>query len=234
MEKSDRLGGVLRGEEEVTFKKNLDAYLNQQEQRIHDANIEVRLNTAATPELAETINPDIIAAMGAEPVKPAIPDIDNANVICAQDAYTAIESIGDEAVIIGAGLVGVELGLHLIANGKKVKIVELSDRVNDGGNFLHMLGLEFEVIKRGLDIQFNTRVKEVRENGVLCEINGTEQLVAVDTVIYAVGQKPCRDDALALNFAAPEFYLVGDVIAPRDITSANAEAFMTARNIGRF
>jgi len=234
-EKSDHLGGVLRCEEAVAFKKNLDAYLNQQQQRIQDANIEVLLNTAVTPAMAETIEPDIIiAALGAEPVKPPIPGINHKHVFCAQDAYTAIDAIGDQTVIIGAGLVGVELGLHLIANGKKVKIVELSDHVNDGGNFLHMLGLKFEIIKRDLEIQFNTRVKEIRENGVLCEIDGADQLLDADTVIYAVGQKPRRDDALALNFAAPEFYLVGDVIAPRDITSANAEAFMTARNIGRF
>jgi len=151
-EKSPRLGGVLRCEEKVTFKKNLDAYLNQQEKQIQDAGIEVHLDTALTPEIAEQINADvIIAAMGAEPVKPNIPGIDDHHVLCAQDAYTAIDSIGEQVVIIGAGLVGVELGLHLIANGKKVMIIELTDHVNDGGNFLHMLGLKYEIIKRGLN-----------------------------------------------------------------------------------
>ncbi len=234
-EKSNRLGGVLRCEEAVAFKKNLDVYLNQQEKRILTSNIEVHLDTPMTPAIAEQINPDIIiAAMGAEPIKPPIPGIENSNVFCAQDAYTAIESIGDQAVIIGAGLVGVELGLHLIANGKKVKIVELTDHINDGGNFLHMLGLKYEILKRDLDIQFNTNVKKIIEDGLVCEVDGLEKVVKADTIIYAVGQKPRRDEALALNFCAPEYYLVGDVIASRDITSANAEAFMTARNIGRF
>ncbi|WKY45223.1 FAD-dependent oxidoreductase [Eubacteriaceae bacterium ES2] len=234
-EKSDRLGGVLRCEEHVIFKKNLDAYLNQQEKRVNNSNIEVHLNTEATSDFAEKVDADvIIAAVGAEPVKPSIPGIDKKNVMCAQDAYKAIDQIGEQAVIIGAGLVGVELGLHLIASGKKVKIIELTDHVNDGGNFLHMLGLKYEIIKRELDIQFNTSVKEIKENGLVCESDGKETFIEADTIIYAVGQKSRRDEAAALNFCGSEFYLVGDVIAPRDITSANSEAFLTSRNIGRF
>jgi 2,4-dienoyl-CoA reductase-like NADH-dependent reductase (Old Yellow Enzyme family)/NADPH-dependent 2,4-dienoyl-CoA reductase/sulfur reductase-like enzyme len=234
-EKSPRLGGVLRCEESVTFKKNLDAYLNQQEQRILDSGIEVHLNTALTPEMAEQNHADvIIAAIGAEPVKPSIPGIDSPQVHCAQDAYTAVERLGKQVVIIGAGLVGVELGLHLIENGKNVTIVEMTDHINDGGNFLHMLGLKYEISKRGLVIDFNTRVKAITTDGVRCETDGAERLLPADSVIYAVGQKPRREAAIALNFSAPEFYLVGDVIAPRDITSANSEAFMTARNLGRF
>lgn len=69
-EKTNRLGGVLRCEEHVGFKKSLDAYLNQQEKRIFESNIEVHLNTEATPAFAEKVDADvIIAAMGAEPVK---------------------------------------------------------------------------------------------------------------------------------------------------------------------
>ncbi|MBC3889692.1 FAD-dependent oxidoreductase [Acetobacterium paludosum] len=234
-EQSDRLGGVLLCEEDVAFKKNLEYYLGQQAQRINASDINLHLNTEVTPEYAQKINADvIIAALGAQPVKPRISGIDNANVMCAQDAYTAVDKIGDKVVIIGAGLVGVELGLHLIANGKKVAIVEATDHVNDGGNFLHMLGLKVEIKKRGLIINYNTKVKEIKAAGVLCEVEGAEKIVEADTVIYAVGQKPRRDETIALNFCAPEFYLVGDCITPRDITSANTEAFMTARNIGRF
>lgn len=231
-EKSDRLGGVLRCEEEVVFKKSLDAYLNHQEKRIQDGNIEVRLNTAVTPEVAEQMS--LLRPWEQKLLSLPIPGIDLENVMCVHDAYTAINTIRDQVVIIGAGLVGVELGLHLIANGKKVQIVELSDHINDGGNFLHMLGLKYEIIKRGLGIQFNTQVKEIRSNGVFCEVDSAEKMVEADTIIYAVGQKPHRDEAISLNFSAPEFYLVGDVIASRDITSANSEAFMTSRNIGRF
>ncbi|MDI3536186.1 MAG: hypothetical protein PWP16_228 [Eubacteriaceae bacterium] len=233
-EEKSRLGGVLRCEENVNFKKNLDYYLDQQSKKVMDSSIDLRLNTKVTPEYLENLDVDvIIGALGAEPVKPGIKGIEKSHVLCAQDAYQSVSEIGDKVLIIGAGLVGVELGLHLIACGKEVDIIEATDHINDGGNFLHMLGLKVEIEKQGLRIQYNACVEEIKDKTVSVKsLNETEEFEA-DTVIYAVGQKPRREDALALNLLAPEFYMVGDCIAPRDITSANTEAFMTVRNIGR-
>jgi len=235
-EKSSRLGGVLRCEEDVYFKKPLDYYLNQQARFIENSpNIDLRLNTEVTPEYAQKIGADvIIAAIGAEPIKPPIPGIDRPNVMSAQDAYTAVDRIGENVVILGAGLVGVELGLHLINKGKKVTNIEMLDHISDGGNFLHIPGLKLEIKKRGLKIEFKTKAKEIKEEGVLAETPEGEKFFRADTVIYAVGQKPLREEALAFNFCAPEFYQIGDCVSPRNITTANAEAFMVARNIGRF
>ncbi len=44
-EKGPRLGGVLRCEENVYFKKPLDRYLNQQAKFIEDSNIDLRLKS---------------------------------------------------------------------------------------------------------------------------------------------------------------------------------------------
>lgn len=234
-EKDSRLGGVLRCEEEVAFKNKLDYYLNQQAKAVENSNIDLRLNTKVTPEYAQIINPDvIIAAIGAQPGKPSIPGIDSKNVMSAQEAYTGIDKVGENVVILGAGLVGIELGLHLISKGKKVRVIEMTDHISDGGNFLHILGLKVEINKRGLEIDFNTKTKEIKAESVVCEFADVEKTLKADTVIYAVGQKPLREEAIAMNFCAPEFYQIGDCITPRNITSATSEAFMIARNIGRF
>ena len=234
-EKSDRLGGVLRCEADVAFKKNLEYYLDQQETAIKNAGIDLRLDTTVTPEYAAQLDPDvIIAALGATPIKPKIPGIDGSNVVAAQDAYVSVDKVGESVVILGAGLVGVELGLHLISKGRKVRIVEMLDHISDGGNFLHILGLNVEIKKRGLEIDFNTKAMEITSSGVICESDGKSVTYDADTVIYAVGQRSLRDDAIALGACAPEFHMLGDCVSPRNITDANAEAFMTARNIGKF
>lgn len=234
-EKSGRMGGVLRCEEEVSFKKNLDYYLNQQTRLLEaHPNVEIRLNTEVTPEYAEAQKADvIIAALGAKAAKPPVPGIDGDNVLSAQEAYTQVDTLGDAVVILGAGLVGVELGLHLLENGKQVTMVEMTDHVNDGGNFLHMLGLQTEIDKKGLKILFNTRAKEIRTDGMVCEHEGQEQFLKADRVIYAVGQKPLRDEAIALNYCAPEVYFLGDCVAPKNITEATSTAFLISRNLGR-
>jgi pyruvate/2-oxoglutarate dehydrogenase complex dihydrolipoamide dehydrogenase (E3) component len=152
----------------------------------------------------------------------------------AQEAYVSVPKIGESAVILGAGLVGIELALHLIANGKKVKIIEMLDHISDGGNFLHILGLKVEMKKRGLEVDFSTTAKEIKSDGIICENKDGIKEIKADTVIYAVGQRPAWDEASALNFCAQEYYQIGDCVAPRNITSATTEAFMIARNIGRF
>jgi len=234
-EKSSRLGGVLRCEKDVYFKKKLDYYLDQQEKIIKDSDIDLRLHTTVTPEYAKVIGADvIIAAIGAKPIMLPIPGIDGSNVMSAQDAYTAIDKIGDQVVILGAGLVGIELGLHLISKGKHVNVIEMTDHINDGGNFLHMPGLNNEIKKQELEIRFQTKAKEITPDGVICETKDASVKFKADTVICAVGQKPLREEAVSLNFCAPEFYMIGDCVTPANITNATSEAFMTARNIGRF
>lgn len=232
-EKTSRLGGVLRCEKDVPFKKKLDEYLNYQENLIHKMKIDLRLNTAVTPELAEKLSPDvIIAAFGAEPVKPKIPGIDGRNVVSAESAYTAPSHLGNSVVILGAGLVGTELGIYLSMLGRRVQIVEMADTINDGGNFLHASGLRREIKRLSISVHFNTSAVSIDENGVLCSSAGKEVRFDCDTVIYAVGQRPRTDEALKLNFAAPEFYMLGDCVSPRNITAATSAAFTIARDIG--
>lgn len=234
-EKGSRLGGVLRCEEDVDFKNKLDYYLNQQERFVKKAGIDVRLNTEVTPHYADFLNPDvIIAALGSKPAIPRIPGVEGENVIAAQDAYVDVDKVGKTVVILGAGLVGVELGLYLISKGRKVKIVEMLDHISDGGNFLHIPGLNVEIKKRGLEIEFNTKADEITPTGLVCDAGGAKKIVDADTVVYAVGQSPLRDEAIALGGCAPEFYMLGDCVSPRNITDATSEAFHIARNIGRF
>jgi len=233
-EKNPRLGGVLRCEESVSFKKKLGYYLDQQERFISKAGIDARLNTEVTPLLASQIAPDvIIASPGAKPLKPDIPGIDGANVFAAQDAYVSLEKLGQNIVILGAGLVGVELGLHLIRNGRNVIIVEMLDKISDGGNFVHILGVKNEIRKRGLEIVFNTTAKEITPTEIVCETDGVEKRYKADTVVYAVGQAPIRAEAIALGECAPEFYMIGDCVQPRNMASTVGEAFIISRDLGR-
>ena len=234
-EKSGRLGGTLRCEEKVPFKKKLDDYLNSQAKAVEKAGIDLRLNTELTPEEAERIGADvIIAALGARPVKPGIPGIDGKNVLAAEEAYVHPEKTGGAVAILGGGLVGIELGITLAMHGKKVTIIEMLDRISDGGNFLHVLGLKTEIARWNIDLNLNTKAREITEAGVLCDTADGEKFFAADTVIYAVGQRPLRDEAAAFRYCAPEFYQLGDCVSPLNIMNATGTAFTVARDIGRF
>lgn len=234
-EKGSRLGGVLRCEENVDFKRKLREYLDLQERLcLESPDIDVRLNTEVTKEYAESVRAGvIIAATGTTPVIPRIRGIEGSNVFSVREAYAA-EELGGKVVIIGAGLAGIELGLHLRSRGVAVDVVEQLDRISDGGNLLHMSGVRAEIRKRGLNVHLSTAVREITADAVLCTDSGGRELrFGADSVVYATGQKPAFESAAALYACAPEFYMVGDCLGQANIASATSSAYMAALNAGR-
>ena len=235
-EKTSRLGGALRCEEIVPFKKNLDVYLNAQEKAVMDnPAITVKLDTAVTSELAKSINADVlIAALGARPVKPPIKGIDSSNVLSAEDAYLHPEKTGSSVAILGGGLVGVELGIFLAQQGKKVTIIEMLDALNHGGNHLHAKGLAVQIDRYGIGIHLGTKALEITDKGVVGAPveSGEEKLFEAETVIYAVGQSPLQAETMALYDSAPEFHVLGDCVTPKNIANATSAAYDISRMIG--
>jgi len=237
-EQQSRLGGVLRCEEKVPFKKNLIRYLDAQERAIKENSaITLQLNTYVTPELARSMNADvIIAALGARPIKPSLEGIDSASkrVMAAEYAYLHPEETGNTVVILGAGLAGVELGIYLAQLGRKVTILEMLDAINHGGNHLHAKGLAVEIKRYGINLNLKTEALEITDQGVIASQDGNQILFAGETVVYAVGQSPRQEKAAALHDCAPEFYVLGDCVNPQNITNATSAAYRIARTIGKY
>jgi 2,4-dienoyl-CoA reductase-like NADH-dependent reductase (Old Yellow Enzyme family)/thioredoxin reductase len=256
-EKSDRLGGVLRCEKNIPFKKHLEEYLDLQARLISRSPVEVHLNMAVTPETAKEYKPDvIIAALGSRPVIPPVPGINNGNVYGAEDVYYNPALVGQKAVIMGGGLVGLELGVYLAQTGRDVTVIEMLPRTcaseDDketserfaafggmvvGDPLVHGISIR-EYLKAHPDLQMkimtSTKALEINEKGMVVEdCGGAVRTIEADTVIYSVGQKPLRDEAQALNDCAPEFYALGDCVTPRNIFAATQAAWTIARDIGR-
>ena len=233
-EKSDRLGGVLLCERDVPFKERLGDYIAQTVRGVEKRGIRVLLGTPATPELAKELGPDaIIAALGSRPIVPRIPGIDGENAAGAEDIYKDPSRAGGRAVIIGAGLVGAELGIYLAMLGKEVEIIELADKLNVGSNKLHGIAIDQELRRLGINLRFNTRAVRITPSGLVCESGGETFELGADSVIYAAGREPRRAEADALRYAAREFYQIGDCLVPGDVYEANRLAFNAAMDIGK-
>ena len=234
-EKTDQLGGILRCEKNVPFKKRLEEYLDRQVLRISRAPITLRLNTEVTPEFVKTLNPDvIIAALGARPAVPPIPGICGSNVYGAEDLYINPEKAGEKLVIIGGGLVGIELGVFMAELGKKVSIVEVLNDFTTDPYGMHSAALMFEMQRLGIQAYLSTAVKSISDKAVSCENADGVFDIAADTIVYATGQKALREEAFALSLSAPEFYQIGDCATPRNVMTATREAYTVARNLGRY
>jgi pyruvate/2-oxoglutarate dehydrogenase complex dihydrolipoamide dehydrogenase (E3) component len=134
-------------------------------------------------------------------------------------------------VVLGGGLVGIELAIHLAGLGREVTVAEMLPALNNGGNVLHQNALDVEIREKGIRLALGTRVTGIGAEGVTGIRDGKEELFAADSVLCAVGQKPLREEADALRFCAPEFYALGDCVTPKNIMQATAMADAIAGNI---
>ncbi len=191
-EKEGRLGGILRCEKDVPFKKHLDEYLDLQAYLLEKSSVDIHLNTKVTPSICKEYKPDvIIAALGAIPKELLITGAEKNNVMNAVTAYNNVNNIGNDVAVLGGGLVGMELAIYLAQEGKKVKILEMADRLNDSGNFIHGLAISLELAKYNIDIFTSTKAVEITEEGVIGEYVGDKYSVPDCPTINAAIQASC-------------------------------------------
>jgi 2,4-dienoyl-CoA reductase-like NADH-dependent reductase (Old Yellow Enzyme family)/NADPH-dependent 2,4-dienoyl-CoA reductase/sulfur reductase-like enzyme len=230
-ERSDKLGGVLRCEDGVPFKRHLREYLDQQAARVRKSGARVMLNTAVTKALAEKIAPDvIIAAIGASPAPLKITGGELAAT--AEDIYISPEKAGRRVVILGGGLVGCELAVYLGNLGREVTVLELLPGPGFGDNILHGQAVGIELDRAGVKLHFGVKADEITQDGVWGESGNGRTFFECDTVISAVGLTPLLAEAEELRFAAPYFYQIGDCLAPKNIYEATRAARQIALDVG--
>jgi NADPH-dependent 2,4-dienoyl-CoA reductase/sulfur reductase-like enzyme len=174
-EKSGELGGALRCERKVPFKQNVQIYLDRQQALIEKhPGIVLRLNTEATPALADELKPDvIICAIGAKQIIPNIKGIYGPNVMPVEQAFLHAEEVGDRAIILGGGLSGIEMAIYLWSLGKKATIMEMSDSLNFSGNIIHSMAITGEIERYNIPIVTSTRAVEISDAGVTGEYVGS-------------------------------------------------------------
>ena len=235
-EKSGELGGRILCEANVPFKVHLHEYILQQRYFIGRTNIDLRLNTAVTPEYARTLQPDvIIAAVGSDPITPNIPGIGGANVYQAIEVFKDPSLVKGKTVILGAGFVGTELAIYLDNEfGIIADIVEMLGEISYGGNHCQKNAIDDMITQKNIPIHFNTKAMEITTEGVKCLGPDGEVFYNADTVIHAVGMSPAQEEALKFAQCANVFHMVGECRKAADILFATSTAHTAARLIGRY
>jgi len=232
-EASEKLGGQILCERHVDFKKNFYAYVGWLKNQLKKLdNVEIRLNTKVTKDLAETINPDVlICAIGASPTVPNIPGIDDERIVFCNELAKEAPNIGQKVVIIGAGLVGSETAVHFRREGKEVTLLEMRNDFAIDANMFQKMALNIE-LRDNIDLHLNTTVKAITKEGVVAvDADGKETTYPADTIFCAVGMKSHTDEVEALRDVAMEFIPVGDCVCPGKVQTAIHHGYYAALDI---
>ncbi len=232
MEKEAQLGGILKSEQALPFKKEMYELSVTFAKQCRDAGVEIRLNTRATKELVEKENPDaVIIAAGSRPLVLPIPGIDGDNVTIVNHYYLEKEKVGDEVVVLGGGLAGCEAAIHLAREGKKVTIVEMRDELAPDANVRHR-PLLLKQIEGLAEVRTGLKGLEVTAEGVICEDKEKQQhLVKGKSVICALGQRARTDVVETLRDTAPYVSVIGDCAKVSTITNAVYQGYHAALDL---
>ena len=213
-EKSDRLGGLICEASTASFKTDLKKYLEWSVRMTERyANIDIRYSTEASPELIAKENADaLIIAVGADPNIPKLTCRDKSKVIWAGDVEQ--ENIGNNILVVGAGLTGCETALKYLQAGKSVTLIDALPReqLGLGSSPINAFYLFDLLEKHNVDLRPYTWLIDVTDDHVVIKKDDKEEKLVFDNVILASGMKANTDSEIIIRLRAtvPETYIVGD------------------------
>lgn len=233
-EATDSLGGELVIGGVPSFKEDDRALIKWYEHQMKILSVDIKLNTKATKEDIAVLNPDIVyIAEGSEPIKLKLPGIDNEKVVNAGDVLSGKKTVGQKCVIIGGGLVGCELALHLRNSNHDVTIIEaMKDILKSGVPMAPMNEwmLRDLLAFKKVELIPNVYVEKIVDAGAMITLNGEEKIVPADSIIIAAGFKSKNTLFEELKYDYSKIFNLGDGKKVRNIRAAIWDAYEVARS----
>lgn len=231
-EKSDRLGGQFIPASVPPGKQALLTSIVYYGEMCKKYGVDVRLNTEATEKEIISLNPDaVILATGATPMECGIPAKDTP-VVDAIDVLDGKVMLGNNVLIVGGGMVGIETAEHALSQGRTPTIVEMQDEVaKDMPAATKTFALK-KLKEHDVKIITRTKVSEITGEGAVCvNLNGVVDLKGYDMVIMAIGAVSYNPLEAKLKGKVKALHVIGDALKPRKAVEAIDEGAKLALSI---
>lgn len=233
-EKDSKLGGQWNIAATHPEKNHFSTTTEYLSRGLNKADVKISFNTEVTRHLVEEEKPDaVVLATGATPVILNVPGTQGRNVVQALDVFTGQAHVGDNVVIVGGRLRGMEVANILAGQGKKVCLVTKM-RLGENGTPLErniFFVLRQKLIEKGVLIYANAPILEISDKGVYLAQEGELIFLIADTVVLAVGARADNRLARELEGVVSELYSIGDCAQPRNARDAINEGAEIARRI---
>ncbi|HVX73426.1 MAG: dihydrolipoyl dehydrogenase [Devosia sp.] len=149
------------------------------------------------PQTIETKN--VVIASGSVPATLPGIEIDEERIVTSTGAL-ALGAVPERLLVIGAGVIGLELGSVWARLGAKVTVVEFLDRILPGMDSEVARQFQRILTKQGVEFRLSTKVRAIdkQDDGSLTvrlepAAGGDMALVDADVALVAIGRKPYTD-----------------------------------------
>jgi len=111
--------------------------------------------------------------------------------IITSNEILSLKKVPKELVIVGAGVIGLELGLHFLRSGSNVTMIDISDRVAPVIDATIAKSFHDTLISQGIKFKLNTKVTEITDEEVIFEnADGEVSSIKYDKTLLAIGRRP--------------------------------------------
>lgn len=237
------IGGVIPERESLFLQTpkafgsqfNIDARIENEVLSIDPKSKTVTIRTADKNEYIESYD-KLLLSPGATPVRPPLEGIDLDGIFTLRDVndtdrikeYMTIHSVKN-AVVVGAGFIGLEMAENLHHTGAKVSIVEMGNQVMAPIDFSMATQVHQHLLQKEVALYLEKSVERFSKNGEQITVHfKSGETIPTDIVILSIGVRPNTELAknaglrigemggiwvdTYLQTSASDIYAVGDAI----------------------
>lgn len=225
VEKTDSLGGQFVTAGKAPRKEEFAVAVMNRGKYAKKIGVDILLNAEASEALIDEIKPDeVIIANGSVPNVIPVPG--------AEKAYQALDVLNGkvcptgDVVVVGGGLVGLEVAEYLHDKGNKVTVVEMLDEIGKEMGASRKGVVIPMITEAGIKSHVNTKVVAINEDNVEADKAGEKITIKAESVVMACGAKAVDNTALTdmLSKKGISYHIVGDARKAGKALDAVADA----------
>ena len=132
-------------------------------------------------------------ASGSETVVPPVPGLKEglaSGFVVTNREVLDMKELPKELVVIGGGVIGLEMAYYFASIGVKVTVIEMMPKIAGATDPEICKVLQDSFVKRGMVFKLSCKVLEVKAGSVVYEENGEKREVRCDKVLLSAGRRP--------------------------------------------
>ena len=221
-EAKEALGGLFTLAGLTTGKETMTRTCQSLVRAVLSSGIEVRTDVEATADLVLSLEAQrVIVATGSRPVEPPIPGL--TDPLTAEEVLTGRRETGPRVLVLGGGLVGIELAEHLAVQGREVVVVELLEEVARDMEAISRKMTMKRLSSLPVTVLQRTRLLGIENGEAIVRGEGNEEertLGRFDSVVTAVGHRSYDPLSASLRAAGLSVEVIGDAEQPGQVLDA--------------
>jgi len=134
----------------------------------------------------------LLVATGSMPLVPPIPGAKEGmekGYVLTNREILDLDHVPGSLVIVGGGVIGLEMASYFNSAGSKVTIIEMLDHIagNTDKEISNILMKNYQ--KKGVEVKLGAKVVEIKEGSVVYERNGEKLSVQADKILMSIGRR---------------------------------------------